>query len=241
MFVIRILIVEDEASSAAMLADALQALPSYLPKAMTIQCLTDPVQISDPACYVGCDLLFLDIELGKENGMSLARRLRAAGVDAVLIFVTRFKEYAPEGYEVGAFRYLAKKELPEKLSSYFEAALEVRRQRCRKVEILCEGEMVPVPVGTLIYIESNGHIQTLHLQVPGRNLLQTRVTLGKLEEWLAPCGFLRTHKGYLVNMAYLQSLKSSGAVLKDGTILPVGSSRYRQNKECYLLWRARQS
>ena len=238
---IRILIVDDDPAFGNMLAEKLRRLPLYRPKAMVIQCLNEPAQIEEPACYTGCDLLFLDIELGKENGMALARRLRQAGMDGVLIFVTRFKEYAPEGYEVGAFRYLAKKEVDEKLPGYFAAALEACRQQRRKVDILCEGEIVPVPVGALIYIESNGHIQTLHLERTGRDTLQTRVTLSKLEELLLPCGFLRIHKGYLVNMAHLHSLKSTGAKLCSGLVLPVGSSNYRRNKERYLLWRAQQS
>lgn len=237
---IRILIVDDEADFGIRLADSLRALPLYSPKTMQVQCLTEPEKILNPANYSDCDLLFLDIELGRENGVELARRLRSAGVDAILIFVTRFKEYAPEGYEVGAFRYLAKTELEEKLPGYFASALAVCRQRRRAVEILCEGENVPIPVGTLVYVESNGHVQTLYLQGFGRETLQTRLTLGKLEELLRPCGFLRIHKGYLVNMAFLQSLKSSGATLKNGTVLPVGSSGYRCNKESYLLWRARQ-
>lgn len=40
--------------------------------------------------------------------------------EAVLIFVTNFSEYAPEGYEVDAFRYLAKSELEKKLPTYLK-------------------------------------------------------------------------------------------------------------------------
>lgn len=52
-------------------------------------------------------------------------------------FVTNFSEYAPEGYEVDAFRYLAKSELEKKLPTHFEDALAMCRTRQRKVEILC--------------------------------------------------------------------------------------------------------
>ena len=65
-------------------------------------------------------ILFLDIDLGKESGIDLARKMRKMNPEAVLIFVTNFSEYAPEGYEVDAFRYLAKSELEKKLPTYFE-------------------------------------------------------------------------------------------------------------------------
>ena len=45
-------------------------------------------------------LLILDIELPGENGLSLARRARAAGSKAAVIFVTGCAEYALEGYDV---------------------------------------------------------------------------------------------------------------------------------------------
>ena len=92
------------------------------------------------------DILFLDIDLGTKNGIELARIMRKHNAEAVLILVTNFSEYAPEGYEVDAFRYLPKAELDQKLPGYFSDALVVCRTRQRKVEIFCEGESMPVPV-----------------------------------------------------------------------------------------------
>ena len=64
-----------------------------------------------------CDMAFLDIDFPKAafNGMDIARRLRLCNRDTVIIFVTNYVEYAREGYEVQAFRYLLKKEIPQKL------------------------------------------------------------------------------------------------------------------------------
>ena len=170
------------------------------------------------------DILFLDIDLGKESGIDLARKMRKMNPEAVLIFVTNFSEYAPEGYEVDAFRYLAKSELEKKLPTYFEDALAMCRTRQRKVEILCEGESVPIPVQSLAWIES----------------LITRLTMTQLEDLLVPHGFLRIHKSYLVNMAYLQSFQSTSAVLTIGQALPVGARSYRDNKQKFVKWQAQQ-
>lgn len=54
------------------------------------------------------DIAFLDIDFGDRRGagIDLARRLRQKRNDAILIFVTNYVEYAPEGYELRAFRYL---------------------------------------------------------------------------------------------------------------------------------------
>ena len=62
-------------------------------------------------------------------------------------------------------------------------------------------------------------------------------TVGAL---LFPQGFLRIHKQYLVNMAYLRSLQSTNAVLSVGKSLPVGARSYRDIKQKYVKWQAQQ-
>ena len=43
--------------------------------------------------------------MGETNGIELARKLRAENGNIVIIFITNFIQYAPEGFEVQAFRY----------------------------------------------------------------------------------------------------------------------------------------
>ena len=52
------------------------------------------------------DIALLDIDMGETNGIELARKLRAENGNIVIIFITNFIQYAPEGFEVQAFRYL---------------------------------------------------------------------------------------------------------------------------------------
>ena len=202
--------------------------------------VTDDIAEMSADTITQYDILFLDIDLGKESGIDLARKMRKMNPEAVLIFVTNFSEYAPEGYEVDAFRYLAKSELEKKLPTYFEDALAMCRTRQRKVEILCEGESVPIPVQSLAWIESHGREQYLHLVGGCREQLITRLTMTQLEDLLVPHGFLRIHKSYLVNMAYLQSFQSTSAVLTVGQTLPVGARSYRDNKQKFVKWQAQQ-
>lgn len=54
------------------------------------------------------DIALLDIDMGETNGIELAKKLRAENENIVIIFITNFIQYAPEGFEVQAFRYLLK-------------------------------------------------------------------------------------------------------------------------------------
>lgn len=214
-------------------------LPDFASKAMHIKAFSDPDSLRQED-FPACDLLFLDIDMGAINGIDLARQMRKYNPETVLIFVTNFSEYAPEGYEVDAFRYLAKSDIDKKLPIYFSDALALCRTRQRKVEIYCEGESIPVPVQALVYVESKGHEQCLHMIGWPREELYTRLTMKQLEALLFPQGFLRIHKQYLVNMAYLRSLQSTNAVLSVGKSLPVGARSYRDIKQKYVKWQAQQ-
>ena len=48
--------------------------------------------------------------------------------------------------------------------------------------------------------------------------------IGNLEKLLGD-GFIRLHRTFLVNAWYVRSLNANGAVLTDGTVLPVPSRR----------------
>ena len=48
------------------------------------------------------DIALLDIDMGETNGIELARKLRAENENIVIIFITNFIQYAPEGFEVHA-------------------------------------------------------------------------------------------------------------------------------------------
>lgn len=236
---VKILICDDDPTFTQSMFKRILSLPAYSSKSMKLSCLTDIAEMSANT-IAQYDILFLDIDLGKESGIDLARKMRKMNPEAVLIFVTNFSEYAPEGYEVDAFRYLAKSELEKKLPTYFEDALAMCRTRQRKVEILCEGESVPIPVQSLAWIESQGREQYLHLVGGCHEQLITRLTMTQLEDLLVPHGFLRIHKSYLVNMAYLQSFQSTSAVLTIGQTLPVGARSYRDNKQKFVKWQAQQ-
>ena len=61
-----------------------------------------------------------------------------------------------------------------------------------------------------------------------------------IEKQLAPAGFLRVQRSYLVNMAHIQKLNYDKVILTDGTELPVSQKMYASIKAKYLRWRNRQ-
>ena len=65
--------------------------------------------------------IFLDIDMPGLNGLQVARNLRTKYPDIIIVFVTAFSEYALDGYETEALRYLLKDNLSRYLPSCLDA------------------------------------------------------------------------------------------------------------------------
>src|SRR5699024_3144646 len=211
-------------------------LPTYSRRRMSIECVTDPRNITVQMAR-DMDLIFLDIDMGNVNGIQLAAKFREVRKDSILIFVTNYGEYASEGYEVNAFRFLPKLRLDEKLTDYFEKAVAACQAHARTLNRICDGEEASLAIDTIIYVEIESGLLIFHMDETARPERKSRMTMRKLEEMLANEGFLRIHSSYLVNMAYIERLLSSGVTLLNGKSLMVSQHNYPENKKRYLDWK----
>lgn len=188
------------------------------------------------------DIAILDIDYAGKSytGIDIAKSLREVRQDAVIIFLTNYVEYAPEGYEVQAFRYILKSDIARKLDSCLSLALNQLRSSQKVIKIQINGELIDIRLSNILYFESQQHMIIAHVQ-KGANLKQYLFysSLTTLEAQLASNGFLRIHKSYLVNMAKLKKYQCHEAILTDGTTLRVSEKNYSQQKEKYLRWKGR--
>ena len=235
-----IVICDDEAYVGKKMKTIVDAVLSEAQIKAKVQIFSDPNLLSD-SILSGCDIALLDIdyESVSYNGMEIAKRLRLLRSDAIIIFVTNYIEYAPEGYEVNAFRYVLKKKLGEELRTALAAALHHRNKETLKIQI--NGEYLEILLEDILYLEVQQHSITVHLREKTWNQETQTYTfygaLSELEQQLQPQGFLRIHKSYLVNMKYLKKFQCREALLENGTILRVGEKSYAENKRKYLLWK----
>lgn len=216
-----------------------QRILSYFEKPnwkISIDCISDIGQLVeiDASKY---DVVFLDIDMGKINGISLARRMRKRHSDLIIVFVTNYVQYSLDGYEVHALRYLLKSQLDEKLPTCLNAVMAAYRKDRSFVRFSSNNIEVDILPSHIVFAETSQRRLKINLINEARSSILVSMTMGKLEELLAPWGFLRVHQSYLANMAYIQQIKSTGIWLKDGTQLPVSARNYQELKQEYLRWK----
>lgn len=240
LIMLRIVICDDDLHMLNKMKNIVEAALAGVHTKAKIQTFSDAQQISRDT-LARCDIALLDIDFenASYNGMDIARQLRKFQNDAIIIFATNFIEYAPEGYEVKAFRYVLKRDLEEDLKTALQLALQQRNKDTLQVQ--CDRELIELPLDDILYLEVQQHSVTAFVRdfasAEGWKTYSFYASLSALEEKLEPQGFLRIHKSYLVNMRYIKKYQCREMTLEGGFTLRVGEKAYATNKKKYLLWK----
>lgn len=166
------------------------------------------------------DLVFLDIELGRLNGLEAGKRLAGMSPKPIIVFTTHSSSYAVRGYGI-AMRYLTKPIAYDTFSAVMKLALE--QILPRKIIIISNGIQRIVPIGEILYFEVLRHQLFVHLK-SGESLSMRR-TLAEVIEQI-PCGpFAQPHKSYYINMEYVDRLTQQNITMTNGDLIPISRSR----------------
>lgn len=165
------------------------------------------------------EVIFLDISMPKTSGMQLAEALHKLKNPPAIVFVTAYSEYALDAFGVDAVDYLMKPVGSDRL----ELALDKVEARAPKAEpaapqshssveripVVKSGRKVLVPIDQIRYIEAKDDYSCIYTD---NDRFLSTISLAKLEEKLAPHGFFRVHRGYIVNLEFVEDVEviSSG-------------------------------
>lgn len=175
------------------------------------------------------DLVFLDIEMPAVDGITLARKIRERSDSVFIVFLTSHIEYALEGYEVNALRYLTKPVDTGKLKEVLKH-IQDKQSKARQIIIKEDGEDILIDVSEVIYMEAmdkNVRIVTSR----GEHII--RYNIGDYEEELKNDGFFRIHRGYLISLSKIKKLVKNDVIMEGDTALPVSRSNVKPLKDAF--------
>jgi len=167
------------------------------------------------------DLIFLDMEMGKLDGMETARRLRAMDRGLQLVFVTGFPEHVFDGYAVGALGYLLKPPKPGQLDDILSRCCEAIYRELDRAFVCRKGEITyRIPLSDILYFVSDRR------QVSCVTSKRRYTFYDKLDRVAQKAGqdFVRIHQRYLVRAGAVEQFSGEQITLITGEILPVSRS-----------------
>ncbi|MEQ1834239.1 MAG: LytTR family DNA-binding domain-containing protein [Candidatus Eisenbacteria bacterium] len=240
----RVVVVDDEPMARAKLCRLLREQPGVevVAEAGDATAALEAVRTHEP------DLIFVDVDMPGQTGFDLVAALDGPRPPCV-VFATAHAEFALRAFEVAALDYLLKPFDSERVARAVARAVDRQRERgaVHLEQVQAALARVAVRSGP-----GGGHAQRLLVQDGGEHRLLrvadidwvgaadnyceihcagrmylVRETLSSVEQRLDPAQFIRIHRGALVNLDRIASIRTQtlGApevVLQDATVLPVG-------------------
>lgn len=182
-------------------------------------------------------LALLDVDLETTNGIALGRQLKQANPDVVLVYISAYLEFAPEGYTVHAFRYLLKRDIERTLPLCLEAVLAEHARGGRTLTIHLGRSAVELPLDKIYYLESDLRKINVYGEEPHRILYTYYDKLTDLPDEVFENGFLRVGRSTVVNMQYIRQLRNYKVELQNGVELSVSRNGYAAIRSIYLEWK----
>jgi len=221
---LRCLLIDDE-------PPALKILASYISNINGLEIVgqcKNALEALDVLNQHAVDVIFLDIKMPKMLGTEFLKNLSHP---PKVIFITAYRDYAVEGYELDAVDYLVK---PVSFERFFKAITKLNRMMGKEtisasvdyksnpeafVYLKVDKDMKKIFVNDIVYIESWKDYIKLFL-INGKSLI-IKQTITAMENLLSEHKFMRVHRSYMVSLNKISGYNGISVQLETNEI-PIG-------------------
>jgi two-component system LytT family response regulator len=227
---IKAIAIDDEKNALGIIKEFCYRIPDM----ELAEVFTDPLKaLPYISKHPDIELLFLDIQMTKLNGLVLAQNL--PDEKPRIILTTAYPDYALKGYEMDVIDYLLKPFSFER----FDRSVQKVRSVLNKPTSVFEKNMVRLTPGIddfvfvktdyktlkvrlseILYIEGSGNYVTLHTS---KSKIMALQNLKLFEEQLQPYKFIRIHKSYIISVNFIDAIDKSSVWIGNKE-LPIGDS-----------------
>jgi DNA-binding LytR/AlgR family response regulator len=179
----------------------------------------NPVKAASLLCETCVDIIFLDINMPRLNGIEFLRSSK--NLPAVII-TTAYPDYALEGFALDVLDYLVKPVSFErflkacnKAKNYFDLKMkadEIEKSKSDHFFIKCDNSIEKIFYDDLLYVEGLLNYVVLHTI---SEKMMVYMTIKSMLEQLPPELFIKVHKSYIVNLTKIKGIE--GNTIKIGS------------------------
>ncbi len=176
-------------------------------------------------------IFFLDIDMPGINGITAGKQIRRCNKDAVIIFLSGREERVFETFACRPYSFLRKKYFSQEIRELMVSVYKYIEREAEWICISVGGIQYKWDVNKIIYVECTNRVLHIHFV---DQVLDIYYKLGAMEELLSGYGFIRIHKGYLVNGRYIFCVKANLVTLENGEELPLSKYRASEVKRIFM-------
>ena len=182
------------------------------------------------------NIALLDIQLGQDNGIALARQLFPAPSRTQVIFITGYVEYCSDVYETEHIYFLLKPLDPARLKKALQKAVDRLETQPIALSIQTREGAFSLPLTDILYIESHMRKLSIHTS---QNTYEVSGSLSSLPQEIQE-KMVQCHKSFLVNPGHIQAILTPSNSfnkffqLSSGESIPISQSKWRASRSAFL-------
>lgn len=145
------------------------------------------------------DVIFLDINMPRLDGMALGRIIGKFAEKIKIIFITAYREHAAEAFEIEAFDYLLKPYSEERIINILGRLEQSAngKNHINRITLWKNNKMVVINIEDIIYCETDERDTLIYTQ---NDKYRTKISISEFYKKLPSDMFFKTHRSYIVNI-----------------------------------------
>ena len=220
----KIAVCDDESVICRTIYDMIKDISKLIDIRFETDCFSSGEELCDEMKSNPYDLIFLDIELSRMNGIAVGKYIRESlnNETVQIAYISSKQQYAMELFESRPINFLIKPITSEKILTIIEKLLKLHAVDTQIFKFKVRQEYIKLPMSEIIYFSSSGRTVTLV------SLDKSYTFYGTLEDIYSEIKnrhFLYIHKSFIVNYRYVRQYEYEQVTLLDGTVLPISQPR----------------
>lgn len=177
-----------------------------------------------------CDLIILDIELVKMNGVELGRLIRTKLNDHALniIYISAMDTYDRQLFDVQPLNFLPKPIDKKKLFDILDLAIQLLDDKNHIFVFKDRDGSHRLRVKEILYFESLAH--NFKIVTTSENY-EFRASLSDIMSELSNFGFIQVHRSYIVNYDQIKVIKYEEVIMANGDSIPISRNKRKETRE----------
>lgn len=220
----KIAVCDDEQIICSTMYNKLQNLSKSKSVIFEIDCFTSGEELCDEIKHTNYDLLFLDIELPKMNGVAVGQYIRETLKNETIqiAYISSKQEYAMELFEMRPINFLVKPLSNEKIENVIDKFLQLNKIDTETFNFKAGRNYYKIPLSDILYFYSNGRKINI---VTSNKEYEFYGSLDNIYSEVKNKKFLFVHKSFLVNFKHINKYQYEQITMSDDKIIPVSQSR----------------